>query len=85
MDGYKSYDVTVDYITTATLTVSAADEEQAEELVQAYIESERGQDDLLRRMAVTRNVPDGFEIAMVEEAGPRVPDLYWADHARGDY
>jgi len=79
----NEYLVTVDYVTCAHIIVGASDEEEAEELVERYIGTKAGQDDLLRRMNVNRNVPDGFEIAYVEEATTHI-DLYEWDVKRAE-
>ena len=70
------YDVTVDYTTTTTITVEAPDEEAAENAVYDYVSTPEGQEDMLRRMAVCRNIPEGIEVACVEEARPNVPLLF---------
>jgi len=79
----NSYMVTVDYVACAHIVVCAKDEEEAEELVERYIATRDGQEDLLRRINVNRNVPDGFEIAYVEEAEPSI-DLYEWDVKRAE-
>ena len=70
------YDVTIDYVTTTTIVVEAEDEHAAHECAYRYCQTKDGQDDLLRRMNVNRNVPDGFEVAYVCEAMQGAPLLY---------
>ena len=64
----KVYAVTVDYLTTCTINVLAEDAERAESRVVEMFEDVEGQRFLMKKMAA--NVPDGLEIAMVEEATP---------------
>jgi len=79
----ENYLVTVDYVACAHIIVCAKDEEEAEELVERYIATKDGQEDLLRRINANRNVPDGLEVAYVEEASP-TPDLYEWDVKRAE-
>ena len=79
----KSYTVTIDYVACTNIVVCAKDEDDAAELVERYIATRDGQEDLLRRINANRNVPDGFEIAYVEEAKPRI-DLYEWDVKRAE-
>lgn len=81
--GKSNYMVTVDYVACTCIVVSANDEDEAQELVERYIATRDGQEDLLRRIDANRNVPDGFEIAYVEEAVPHV-DLYEFDVRRAE-
>lgn len=81
--GKSNYMVTIDYVACTHIVVSANDEDEAQELVERYIETRDGQEDLLRRIDVNRNVPDGFEIACIEEVVPYV-DLYEWDVRRAE-
>lgn len=81
--GKNNYMVTVDYLAYTRIVVSANDEDEAQELVERYIATRDGQEDLLRRIDANRNVPDGLEVAYVEEAVPHV-DLYEWDVRRAE-
>lgn len=72
----------VDYVTTTTITVSAEDEFKAADAVYAYLGTQDGQQDMLRRWAVCRNVPDGADVADVSEGSSRVPTIYQAELER---
>lgn len=61
------FHVTVDYLTCANIDVLAPDELAAKDFVRKYLATERGQGDMLRRMAEKPNVPDGFDIAAIEQ------------------
>lgn len=74
--GFNTYCVTVDYTTTASVYVEAEDEEKAMETVEAFIETEKGQEHMLRLMDANRNLPDGLEVYGAEEAGVPVPSLW---------
>ena len=72
----KVFSVTVDYVNSATLRVSALSEEQAEEIVEKYLQTEKGQREMMLRFMLNPNMPDGFDIAFTEEGRTPLADLY---------
>jgi len=70
----RKYEVTVDYVCTATIVVEARDAESAENKAWRYVHSRKGFDEYIR-VAAPRNVlfgknmhkGDGFDIPMDAE------------------
>lgn len=68
------WNVTVDYVTTATIVVEAPDEDTAEMIVESQFGTHDGAKELLKLMDY--NVPDGLSVELVEEAEVTAkPDL----------
>ena len=75
-EGFDTYEVTVDYVTSCCLYVEAESVEKAIETVEDFIQTEKGKDYLLRKMDCNRNVPDGLEVYSAYVAGQPVPQLW---------